>query len=111
MAWEICYYSAALQREIMDMPPGIQGRYIHLSERMSIYGPDLRMPHTRAMGGGLFELRMKSHEGIGRVFYCTMSKKKIVMLHNFVKKTQKTPVREIAIARRRMKEIKSNDDA
>jgi len=111
MAWEIRYYSAALQREIMDMPPGLQGRYIHLSARMCIYGPDLRMPHTRALGSGLFELRMKSHEGIGRIFYCTMSPEKIVMLHNLVKKTQKTPAREIAIARRRMKEIKSNDDA
>ena len=37
-----------------------------------MYGPDLGMPHTRAMGGGLFELRLKAKEGIARVFYCTL---------------------------------------
>jgi phage-related protein len=39
---------------------------------MEVYGPDLGMPHTRAMGDGLFELRLKAAEGIARVFYCTL---------------------------------------
>ena len=72
---------------------------------MEIYGPDLGMPHTRAMGQGLFELRLKAAEGIARVFYCTIVDRQIVMLHQFVKKTEKTPVKELAIARRRMKEL------
>jgi phage-related protein len=58
------------------------------------------------MGEGLFELRLKALEGIARVFYCTMTGKKIVMLHQFTKKTDKTPPRELAIARRRLKEVK-----
>jgi phage-related protein len=49
-----------------------------------------------AFGEGLFELRLKGSDGIVRV----------VMLHSFVKKTQKTPLREIDVARKRMKEIK-----
>jgi phage-related protein len=57
------------------------------------------------MGRGLFELRLKATEGIGRVHYCTVSGRRIVMRHQFVKKTQKTPAREIALARRRMKEM------
>jgi len=72
---------------------------------MELYGPDLGMPHTRAMGEGLFELRLKSAEGIARVFYCTIMGKRIVMLHQFIKKTDKTPPKELAIARRRLKEI------
>jgi phage-related protein len=65
------------------------------------------MPHTRAMGEGLFELRLKSAEGIARVFYCTMVGRKIVILHQFIKKTDKTPQRELETARRRMKEFKN----
>jgi phage-related protein len=72
---------------------------------MEIYGPDLGMPHTRAMGQGLFELRLKAAEGIARVFYCTIVDRQIVMLHQFVKKTERTPAKELAIARRRMKEL------
>ena len=58
---------------------------------MEIYGPDLGMPHTRAMGNGLFELPLKASEGIARRLYCTMIEKKIVILHQFTRKTQKTP--------------------
>jgi phage-related protein len=47
------------------------------------------------MGGGLFELRLKSKEGIGRVFFCTLAAQRIVMLHAFVKKSPKTPARGI----------------
>jgi phage-related protein len=73
---------------------------------MEIYGPNLGMPHTRSLKGGLFELRLKSTEGIGRVFYFTLSGREIKMLHCFVKKTQKTPGKELRIARKRMKEMK-----
>ena len=66
------------------------------------------MPHTQAMKDGLFELRMKSKEGIGRVFYCTLVNKRIVMLHSFIKKTQKTPPSDLKLAISRMKEVKAN---
>jgi phage-related protein len=58
---------------------------------------------------GLFELRLKSREGIGRVFYCTLVERKIVMLHQLVKKTDKTPPKELAFARKRLKEWKNVD--
>jgi phage-related protein len=74
---------------------------------MEVFGPDLGLPHTRAMGDGLFELRLKAAEGIARVFYCTIVGRKIVVLHQFIKKTDKTPPREIATARRRMREVKN----
>ncbi len=72
---------------------------------MEVYGPDLGMPHTRAMGEGLFELRLRAKEGIARVFYCTVIGREIVVLHQFIKKSAKTPPRELTVARRRMKEI------
>jgi phage-related protein len=57
------------------------------------------------LGGGLFELRLKAAEGIARVFYCTMIGRLIVMLHEFIKKSEKTPRKELNIARKRMKEV------
>ncbi|PCI00203.1 MAG: hypothetical protein COB79_05995 [Zetaproteobacteria bacterium] len=57
----------------------------------------------------LFELRVKGKDGIARVFYCTKVGKHIVMLHVFVKKTQKTPKKELKIATQRMREVKNNE--
>ncbi len=55
---------------------------------------------------GLFELRIKAAEGIARVFYCTVVENRIVFLHQFAKKSEKTPSKELDIAQRRMKEVK-----
>lgn len=107
MNWVISYYSESLQNEILDLPAGFLARFLRYTDRMELYGPDLGMPHTRAMGEGLFELRLKAAEGITRVIYCTIIGKRIVMLHQFIKKTDKTPPKELAIARRRLKEIKN----
>lgn len=93
--WHIEYHDENLQTEILALPAGILARYVHCTDRMLKFGPDLGMPHTRAMGKGLFELRLKSAEGIGRVFYCTLVGHNIVMLHQFVKKTDKTPAKEL----------------
>jgi len=73
------------------------------------FGPNLGMPHTRAMGEGLFEVRVKGPEGIARVFYCTVVQRRIVMLHAFIKKSQKTPKRELDIAKRRLQEVLRHD--
>lgn len=100
----------ALQNEILRLPAGFVARFLRYAERMEIYGPDLGMPHTRAMGDALFELRLKAAEGIARVFYCTLVGRRIVMLHQFIKKSEKTPGKELDIARKRMKEIKNAEN-
>ena len=109
MNWEIKYHNEKLQEEVLALTKGILARYFHFTVRMLEFGPDLGMPHTRAMSAGLFELRLKSREGIGRVFYCTLVGRQIVMLHQFVKKTDKTPLKELTVARKRMKEWKNVD--
>jgi phage-related protein len=106
MQYTIIYYSNTVQIDILALPEGLRGRYIALTDRMEAYGANLGEPHTKAFGNGLFELRLKSAEGIARAFYCTLIGKRIVMLHSFVKQSQKTPVRELRIAETRMKEIK-----
>ena len=105
MRWQVTFHSSNLEKEILALPAGFLARFLRYAERMEIYGPDLGMPHTRAMGKGLFELRLKSVERIARVFYCTVVARKIVMLHQFIKKSEKTPRRELDVARKRMKEM------
>ena len=110
MEWEIAYHGVGVQEAILAFPPGLQARYVHLTDRMLSFGPDLGMPHTRAMGKGLFELRLKSKEGIGRVFFCNLPDRRIMMLHSFVKKSSKTPARELKVARERLRKVKADDD-
>jgi len=105
MNWSISYYNEKVRREVMDMPAGIVADYVRLTDAMAVHGADLRMPHSKAMGRGLFELRPKGPEGIGRVFYCTQVGKTIVVLHSFVKKTQESPDGELRLARKRLKDM------
>jgi phage-related protein len=81
--------------------------YLRLLDLIKEFGADLRMPHFRAMGDGLFELRPKGREGIGRVFYCTHVGQRVIVLHSFVKKTQGTPQNEMRTARARLKEVRN----
>ena len=106
MVYSITYYSREVQEDILNLPVTLQARYIALTDRMIEYGPNLGLPHTDAFGGGLFELRLKGAEGIARVFFCTMVEQEIVMIHSFIKKTQKTPEKELKLAKKRIKELK-----
>ena len=106
MRYSIVYYSQEVQEEIMNLPVTLQARFIGLTDRMMEHGPNLGLPHTDAFGGGLFELRLKGAEGIARVFFCLIVKQQIVMLISFIKKTQKTPDKELKLAKQRMKEFK-----
>lgn len=107
MKWKIDYYNQQVQDFVDDMPIGIKASYAKLTELLSEFGMDLRMPHSKPMGDGLFELRPKGREGIGRVFYCMLVGRRIVMLHGFIKKTEETPRKELDIAKLRMKEVKN----
>lgn len=106
MDYTISYYSEQVQEDILALPDTLAARYVVLTRRMVSLGPNLGEPHTKAFGNSLFELRLKGAEGIARVFFCTMVGRRIIMLHSFVKKTNKTPSRELDIALSRLKEMK-----
>ena len=106
MDYSIEYYSEEVEQQILDLPDTLAARYVVLTRRMLAVGSNLGPPHTEAFGDGLCELRLKGAEGIARVFFCALIGRRIVMLHSFIKKSQKTPLKEIEIARKRMKEIK-----
>jgi len=108
MAYAIHYHSESVQAAILALSSKLQARYIALVQRMQQYGANLGEPHSKAFGGGLFELRLKAPEGIARVFYCTLPEQQIVMLHCFVKKSTKTPAADLQLAMTRLKEVKDD---
>jgi len=107
MSYSITYFHSRVKAEIESWPDGILADYARIVELLMEFGPNLRMPHSRAMGGGLFELRPRGREGIGRAFYCFIIGQRVVILNAFVKKTPDTPERELKIARKRMKEVQN----
>jgi phage-related protein len=105
MNYSIEYFHSRVKAEIEIWPDDLLADYARIVELLIEFGPNLRMPHSRALGGGLFELRLRGREGIGRAFYCFIIGQRVVILHAFLKKTQDTPDQELRIARRRMKEV------
>ena len=106
MKWQITFYNNKVEQETLNFPPGILANFLHIAEMIEEFGPTIGKPYTAPMGGGLFEIRAKGKEGIGRSLYCMLKGREIIILHSFIKKTQKTPKKELDLAIKRMKEIK-----
>ncbi len=107
MVYKLEYFNPRVLETIESWPTEILADYAKLIELLLEHGPNLRMPHSRSMGEGLFELRPRGREGIGRAFYCFLVGKKISVVHAFIKKTEATPERELKIARKRVKVMKN----
>ena len=107
MVFEVEYFHERVREEIDAWPVDVLADYARLVELLAEHGPSLRLPHSRAFGEGLFELRPRGRSGIGRAFYCFMVAKRVVILHAFVKKSQQTPDRALKLARKRMRELQS----
>jgi len=105
MSWKVTFFNQKVEAEALAFPAGVLANFLYILEMIEDFGPVLGKPHTAPMGGGLFEIRAKGKEGIGRAFFCTVKGQEIVILHTFVKKTQRTPKNELDKARRRMKEL------
>ena len=106
MAFEIHYFHERVYAEVQSWPVDVLADYARLVELLTEHGPSLRLPHSRALGDGLFELRPHGRAGIGRAFYCFLLGKKVVVLHAFIKKSQQTPDNELKLARKRLKDVK-----
>ncbi|WP_153116098.1 type II toxin-antitoxin system RelE/ParE family toxin [Rhodocyclus tenuis] len=105
MTYQIDYFHERVRAEILEWPVDVLADYARLVELLAEYGPSLRLPHSRAFGDGLFELRPRGRTGIGRAFYCYLVGKRVLVLHAFIKKTQQTPDSDLKLARRRLKEV------
>jgi len=105
MSWKVTFFNSKVKDETLNFPKGILSNFLHITEIIEKFGPTVGKPYTAPMGKGLFEIRAKGKEGIGRSVFCTVKGKEIVILNSFIKKTQKTPQKEIEKARKRMLEL------
>ena len=109
MSYSVLYFNQRVLDDIESWPVDILADYARLVGLLIEFGPRLRMPHSRPMGGGLFEPRPRGREGSGRALYCFVVGQRVIVLHAFVKKSQATPGRDLDLARRRMKEVKDGE--
>ena len=105
MNFTIEYFHARVKAEIESWPDDLLADFARMVELLIDFGPNIGMPHSRPLGGGLFELRPRGRGGIGRAFYCFIIERRIVILHAYIKKTQEIPDQALRIARKRMKEV------
>ncbi len=105
MSWTIVFFDKKVEEEALSLPPKILAKMLHIFELIEVAGAQLGEPYTKPLNNGLFEVRAKGKEGIGRSIYCYQKGQKIIILHTFVKKDQKTPKKELEIALKRKKEI------
>ncbi len=105
MFYHIQYFNPKVRAEIEKWPASVLADYARVLELLMDFGPAVRMPHSRALGQGLFELRARGADGIGRAFFCFLAGQSIVILHSMVKKSQAIPSSHMRLARERMKEI------
>lgn len=107
MTWTVSFVNAAAKAEVKALPLDMSARFTRISDLIVEFGlPELREPQVKHLTGKLWEMRLKGRDGIARSIYVAASNKRVVVLRTFVKKTEKTPSRETAIAFMRMKEIK-----
>jgi phage-related protein len=109
MSWTIDFYKTKSGRnpvkEFLDSLSSRQvANIIEAMDLLKTFGLQLKEPYVKFVGDKLYELRVKDPDGIYRILYFAASGKKFVVVHGFRKKTQKIPAKELAIAKKRMKE-------
>lgn len=98
--WELIFYKTKngkipIVEFIRGLPDKLKAKALKDLELLETYGNDLTMPYSRAMGNGLFELRILQSNNIARIFYFFREKNRIILTNGFLKKTQQTPPREL----------------
>jgi len=105
-AWRVEVLNEIVQAEIAALPLDIRTKLTHIADLMAAVGPQqMREPHVKPLGDKLWEMRMSGRDGIARAIYVLALKRRIVILHAFVKKTQKTPPAAVRLALKRAREL------
>lgn len=110
MNWVVEYYRDSKGNEpvadfIDTLPNETQVKVFRIIDLLGEYGILLKEPYTRWVRGKIRELRLKDPHGAIRVLYFTYTGRRFILLHGFIKKTEKTPLREIKIAEKRMNDF------
>ncbi len=108
MAWIVETWGKPVDSEIEALPADIRAKLRKYREGIEAYGPAALPPkNSKYMGNRLWELRLMGRDGIARVFYVTALAERVILLRAFVKKTQKTPQREIDLVLQRLRTLRT----
>jgi phage-related protein len=106
MAWTVETLNATVDAEVNALPADMRAQLSRISSLIETFGLErMREPHVKHLRGPLWEMRMKGRDGISRALYVAARGQRVVIVRVFVKKTQKTPNREIELALNRAKEV------
>ena len=107
MSWTVETLNEAVDKELESLPLDMRARFIRVAELIETFGLNqVGSPHVKHLEGSLWEIRLTGRSGISRALYVTARERRVVVVRVFIKKTQKTPRREIRLALERAKEIK-----
>jgi phage-related protein len=107
MTWAVETLGAIVDAEIASLPKDMQAAFLRLAERIEAVGLErIGQPHVKHLRDKLWEMRFSGRDGIARAIYVTAIGRRVVVLHAFMKKTQRTPQAALELAERRAKEIK-----
>lgn len=108
MTWTVEFLNEAVVAEIEALPVDMRARFTRIRELIEAHGLEkMREPHVKHLEGPLWEMRMIGRDGISRAIYVTAKGMRVVVVRAFIKKTQKTPRREIRLALDRAKEVQT----
>jgi phage-related protein len=106
VAWAVETLNDVVDAELDELPADMQASFVYISRLIEDFGLDrVREPHVKHVRGSLWEMRLKGRDGISRALYVTAVGRRVVVVRVFMKKTQKTPNREIQLALKRAKEL------
>ena len=106
MRWVFQTLNALVDAEVRTLPPDMQARFLRFGDIIEQSGLQaLPRDSVRHLEGKLWELRITGRDGIARAIYVTAAGRRVVVVRVFIKKSQKTPARELELARQRAKEI------
>ncbi len=89
--------------ELLALPPDMRARFVRVADMLEDFGPQhVGLPHVRPLEDKLWEMRLKGRDGIARAVYVALHRRRLLVLHVFVKKTQATPRQALETARQRL---------
>ena len=107
MTWTVETLNDAVDRELRALAPDMRARFARICELIAAVGPErMGAPHVRHLTGPLWEMRPSGRDGISRALYVAARDRRVVVVRAFVKKTRRTPRREIELALRRAGEVR-----
>lgn len=106
MSWSVVFATEEVQEELEALPRDMRASFERIVGLIRAFGLErVHQPYVRHLDDKLWEMRMTGKDGIARAIYLTATGRRLVVLRVFTKKTQKTPPREIALARQRAKDL------